>query len=317
MNSHLLKVVITFFCFFILLSQSFAADVKVGLETKDKVAKTDPYVSKSEVERLKVEISTLKSQMAELRVEKKASEALSTIAEKNLKAPEIWYDSVNRLILAISAMIGAGIGILFEIVRRLIKDFKNNLTGDFDKLKGEVQTERKKFLEFQKESERGIYELLGKAKAKDGVDAFYKSNINLAIVHGEKSADYFEKAYGKSPEDPNEKYTLADARSNLAYYYAADNRTEKTGLTMNYAEEGLILGRDFGDIDMIDNFLFVFMKWGASKEQKYKWIQTYENFEERLGAYKKLTLEELQEYKKFYESLKPRRSEEPGDPNSR
>ena len=309
MNKYLTLLIIFIFPLILMLTECFATE-ETGEKGNTKHQPNQIDSLRLEIDELKREISYLQEKATELKLEKKASEALLTISEKNLDAPKCWYDSLVNIIYIcvgfLTAILGIVTTLLFivraETLRRYTK-LENRIQINFAKLRQEVEDERKQFREFRKKAEREIYELLGKSSDQDGVQAFYRNKINLAIEYGEAALEQLEKAYGKEPEKLEERFSLASVKSNLAYYYVVDNRTEKEGISLQYAEEGLELGKQLNDINKIDNFLYVFKEFGKDREAKRKWKEVYENYKKELNQYDKLSSEEREEYEAYLKKI--------------
>ena len=95
-------------------------------------------------------------------------------------------------------------------------------------------------------------------------------------------------------------------KSNVAYYYAAHDRKEMAKVALDYAKLGLETGERVLDMAWIENFLFVFKKFGLTKEAKKEWIRVFENYTEQVKDYLAKTgfEEDFIDYERYYNKIK-------------
>lgn len=91
-------------------------------------------------------------------------------------------------------------------------------------------------------------------------------------------------------------------KSNLAYYWVADGEVANRNITLQYAEDGLTIGR----VDFVDNFLIVFMKLAKTEDEKKHWKEIYLAYRDEIKTYyskffPKCT--DVQDYEKFNKEI--------------
>lgn len=283
-------------------------DESIGIQSTQNPQIDVPPQEISELEEkiasLRKEIDELKLRAKKLELDKRTAQQLLDISEKNLRAPLFFMTLVTFVIIAI----GAGGAVAIFVVRRGVLErtetTNRQITKRHDELNAEFKKEQEEFSKHSQVEERAISHGLGRIYDIIGIDVFYKGRLTDAIAMGERAVKYIEQAFGKTPEDMYEMRVVAKLKSNLAYYYAATNRTDMSPVALEYAEIGLQIGEKFLDTDTIDTFLFVYKKFGMSREAQKKWISTYENHKDKLEQYDKLNDEEREEYKNYYNQIK-------------
>lgn len=106
--------------------------------------------------------------------------------------------------------------------------------------------------------------------------------VNQAIEYCERAISYLEDIFGKKPEDYSKKNRLYKYRSELAYYYVEAGRTDKIGQAIEFAKMGLEAGQNTDNLNLIDNYLYVIMKFSISLEDKKQWLAVFETYQDRI-----------------------------------
>ena len=136
------------------------------------------------------------------------------------------------------------------------------------------------------------------------VKEWEKGRPHFAIRLSEKAINYAEKIWTKEPEDESDKNTLNTYRSNLAYFYVESGRTDKAGDAINLAKIALKTGIDTMDLNLIDNYLYVIMKFSQMPADKEEWIEVFEIYKDKLYAKGIRDKVEQKEYDDYYEKIK-------------
>lgn len=233
------------------------------------------------VDRIGKKVDSLKEEISKNKVEVLAAKCLLEISEKNLVAPQV----ILGIIISILAILGGSVGYL---VRRGIL---TRINENIEELK-----------ELRKELTMDAYELFGRINELAAVTYWRDKNYNRAFYFGEKAIENFEKVWGKEPKKQEVKEILYKYKSNLAYFYVEAGRDDKKNEAIRYAKEGLEIGKTTNDIQLIDNYLYVLMKF-APMSYKDEWLQTYENFKQAILKIRQKPGEK-KEIESYYEKLK-------------
>jgi hypothetical protein len=125
-----------------------------------------------------------------------------------------------------------------------------------------------------------------------------------AVFFMEHTIKWWESKWGVEPDDIEKRNRLNELRSDLAYYYVDAQRKDMTGKAIQYAKMGLQTGIHTNDINRIENYLYVIMKFSKLPEDKREWMQIYESYKNDINALDwVLNNEEKEEYQKYYENL--------------
>lgn len=252
---------------------------------------------------LEKEIGKLELRAKKLELDKTTVQQLLDVSEKNLRAPQFFMTLVTFVIIGIGTAGGLAVYVVRREVLERTKTINRQLVERYNKLNTEFKKDREEFSKHSQIEERAISHGLARIYDLIAIDFFYKGRLTDATKMGERAVNYIERAFGKSPEDLDKMRVVAKLKSNLAYYYAAADRTDMSPVALEYAKIGLQTGEEFLDMDTIDTFLFVYKQFGMSRETQKKWMSVYENYKDKLEQYEKLSDEEREEYKNYYDKL--------------
>ena len=263
-------------------------------------------------------IDKIEQRISEIKVESKASKLLNEVSEKNLKAPNMIWVIVLSIIAIVTTLI---IAVAVYFFKDLRKDLKRDFETERDKLKdiekelkelisrGIKQTkiaidkELKQLENLTKEASDEYYRIIYNTYPRYAYNYWKSENYREAIQYSEKAVNYAEQKWGKEPDDPKNKERINILRGNLAYYYVDGNRKDMTGKAIDYAKMALETGINTNNISLIDNYLFVIMRFSKLPEDKQKWVQNYESYQDEINALASLPRTIKEEYKNYYDSL--------------
>lgn len=223
-------------------------------------------------------------------IEKKLFEQMLDVSEKNIAAP-----------LFIVTTFGVFLTILIVVGTYFFKQLKNNTENKYDELHKEIKKAHAESRKDHENQEKKIAHSLARTYNINSV-TLCENNQQAAVKEGEKALEYALIAYDENTTVIEEMYYLANIKSNLAYYYAAYNETSKSARALEYVEYGLKAGERNQNYDMIDNFLYVCMKFGKTKNLNDKWKEVYTRHN-KMEGYTKLHTAERQEYEDHYEKI--------------
>ena len=220
-----------------------------------------------------------------------AAKKLLEISEKNLTAPNY----MNAILIGLTLILG---GIVLFIVRNgILKDTENKIihyVGSIEDIKMSMQ-----------QIEKDHSDLLAAQFQRASTERWGKERYNEAIEFSEKAVSYLVSIFGKQPEEPTQKNRFNKYRSELAYFYAEDGRTDKIGEAVEFAKLGLETGENTDDLNLIDNYLFVIMKFSQSPEDKRQWMSIFEIYKNRIyKAEIRKKGDEQKEYDDHYDKLR-------------
>ena len=220
-----------------------------------------------------------------------AAKKLVEISEKNLTAPNY----MNAILLGSIVVLGSlALFIVRNGILRNAEDKIRQYVGSIENLKVSMQ-----------QIEKDHSDLLAMQYQMVATERWRRGKYNAAIEFSEKAIGYLVKFVGKQPEEPVHKNRLNRCRSELAYFYAEDGRTEKIGEAIEFAKLGLETGENTDDLNLIDNYLFVIMKFSQSPEDKRQWMSIFEIYKNRIyKAEIRKKGDEQKEYDDHYDKLR-------------
>ncbi len=246
----------------------------------------------------------LEKKIKTLDVEIGASKRLLEISEKNLNAPKWVFGIIVGLIGAFGALVSGIIWVLRHGILKKIEEKEKELREDIDDKISQYIQSCDKIMKDITEIRPEHYELLAIDYDKLAFEAWRKTNLDKAIYYSEKAIFFGEKNWGKEPKKKDQKDTLNFYRSNLAYYYVEDNRRDKTTEAIKLARMGLETGQNIYELNLIDNFLYILMKFAVSRKDKENWVEIFETYGDKIFEASIRDENERKEYKKYYEKTK-------------
>ncbi len=235
--------------------------------------------------------SRLKKLENNFEIEQCAAKKLVEISEKNLSAPN-WILAIIITFLMFS--LGSAGGIVGYIIR-VKKDVNKSIDKKFEHLIKQIE-----------DIDKDRLRLLAHDFINSSVKAWQRNSFDSAIEKGEKAISYLKRYLEYDTTNDIEKNALKRFKSNLAYYYVDAGKTDKTGLAIEYAKEGLQIGRKIDDIEYIDNYLFVIMNYDHMQNERSIWTKTYEVYKDRLK--KTRDRNEQEKYESYYRKLKKQKT---------
>ncbi len=270
---------------------------------------------------LKKENIALKQDISNNKVDSLASKKLLEVSEKNLTAPTWVTGVLIGLIIALSGIISITIfvlrrGILDKIESEInkINEARDSYTRDF---KSQIDSINEKWESHKKDScekwesykieldiiKKEVLRLLAYGFNASMVDEWKASRFDQAIYFGESAVKYGVEVFGEKSEVLGDRLVLERIRSNLAYLYAERNRTDKAQQAIDYARKALKIGQDNGDLDLIDNFLFVIKIFSRNPDDRRLWKKVYLEYKDKIYNSGIRIEEEQKEFDNFYKEL--------------
>ena len=249
-------------------------------------------IDEQKIKELKLQIDAIDKINSNNRLEYIASKKLLEISDKNLTAPLYLIGIIITLIAALIALIPIG-GYFF---RRYII---NKIDNEIAKINKTWKSHKQEFKKLSNE----VLGLYADSLHSSMIDEWQAKNFDNAITFGEKAVELGVQAYGETPAIFNNRLLLDWYRSDLAYFYAEKNRTDKAGQAIEYAKKGLESGRAVRKLSLIDNFLFILKTFAKDTTDMKLWIQVYDEFKEDIYAKKIRIGEEQEEFNNYYNKI--------------
>jgi len=263
--------------------------------------------STSEIKALQQKIDGISNDIANTKVEMLAAKKLEEISAKNLSAPTILFHSIFAIL---GIMVALGVVIGYIVRKGVLEKIDKECDGLEKIIEQRVGEEIKKLdllADKVEKTEKDHCELLAVGYNTSSTTAWQERRYDDAIENGKKAITYWEKFAGSEIEKDKMKYFLYGLQSNLAYYYAEKNQIEKTAEAINFAELGLEAGIKTGRLNLIDNYLFILMKFGESKEHKEKWLDIYKKYKTQILETGIRVNNEIKEFEDYSQKIKKKK----------
>jgi hypothetical protein len=277
---------------------------------------------------LKNELNELKRRINPeyLKFEKNYAEKLIFLAEKNLSVPSRFVEWVTVILLFFSVV---NILIGFIAKNLIVRQFRTEANAIEQKLADRGKNIEEEIENSIKGIRNSFFEKLSEAHSQILKDQqnfnivaaeFYcsqsyikwqRGELEDATEIGERAVIYGEKGFDHEPKNPRHRVLLALYKSNLAYFYAQKNRQDKRNVAIEYAFEGLTAGFNLFSyegkkqgLDLIDNFLFVTMKYDIGSEEHIRdWCRVYDLYYQKLRRERIIGSSEKGPYERFHSKI--------------
>jgi len=271
-----------FFVIGSVFAQNQKQQVKViGIDTLDQKINT-----------IEKKINAIEQKISKYEPEICAIEKLIEISESNLIAPKYVTGILIGLIVAFGTLITVIIFILKNSIIKQIEEKGKGYTEEINKLMASVK-------ELHKE-DRHLFAYNYNMAA---VTEWNRKKFDQAIDFAQKAIENAEETWGKEPEEPYNVIHLNRFRSNLAYFYVEKGKDDKRGEAIEYAKLGLKSGEDSHDLDLIDNFLYIMMKFSLLPEDNKLWLRVYNTYKDEIYNESIRTDKEMKDFKDHYDKL--------------
>jgi len=241
-------------------------------------------------------VEAVEKQIERYKSEVCAAEKLIEISEKNLVAPTFFVQVLTFLFMVLSAVLSV---IIYFVRRGLIQNIDRlsaEMTERSDRMHDSINS---RMTEIENEN----FHLFAVNYDAAAVKEWQRGRPHFSVKFSEKAVSYAEKVWTKEPEDESDKSTLNTYRSNLGYFYVESGRTDKAGDAIDFAKMGLETGINTKDLNLIDNYLYVVMRFSELPKDKEKWLVIFNTYKDKLYEAGVREEEEQKEYNDYYEKI--------------
>ncbi len=222
-----------------------------------------------------------------------AAKKLLEISEKNLSAPNWMFGVIIGIAVGISGILG----FVGNLVRKHIISEINDAGSEYEERINSMISD-------MQELKMDQHQLFAISYNTLSVEAWKGKRIYQAIKYGEYCLKYAELVWGLDSKDPDVKRKLAKRKSNLAYMYAEKRLKSKTGVAIEYAKEGLEVGKAINELDLIDNYLFTISQFPQEDDEKKQWLHTFEIYKDEIYKDIRKKEKERQVFDMYYKKTK-------------
>ncbi|MBI5190114.1 MAG: hypothetical protein HZA22_05525 [Nitrospirae bacterium] len=228
-----------------------------------------------QIQHIQANITSINNKLPEMTAESSASRKLLEISEKNLAAPN-W---VLGMLVSVIALLVASAALWGIIIKR---DLQQKIDG-IKKLQDEIQGEH--------------YPIIAAQRDREAIQEWESGRYLLAIENEQEAISFLKRVNGNGKHD----YPLAKYSSNLAYFYAEANRSDKIGEAIELVTRGLEAGKRHDNLDLVDNYLYVIMKMSNHPEDRKKWTEIYDVYGSKIAEQEIRESTEVEEFRRFYD----------------
>ncbi len=209
-------------------------------------------------------------------VEILSAKSLHEFAKEKLETADYTYKTIIALI-AVIGIIGTGAAfVIRHLLIRRIEEFMSKMIKESEEYMSKIDNMIKENSELKMHQHR----LFAYSYNIISYDAWADQNYKMAIDYAEMCVKCSTEAWPEGPKNENDQRWFNVYRSNLAYYYAEQERDDMKGRTIEYAKMGLQTGKDTEELDLIDSFLYVIMKFSKETKDKKEWLKIFEAYKE-------------------------------------
>lgn len=258
----------------------------------------------NEIKALQQKMDTITGDITNTKVEILAAKKLEEISAKNLAAPTLVLRSIFAIL---GIMIALGAVIVYIVRKGVLEKIDKkceSLEEIIEQRVGTAVVELNEITKRIEKTEKDHCELLAIGYNSSANNAWQERRYDDAIENGKKAITYWEKFAGSEIENDKMRYFICGLQSNLAYYYVEKNQIEKKAEAINFAELGLEAGIKTGRLNLIDNYLFILMKFGESREHKEKWLDVYKKYKAQIFETGIRVNDEIKEFETYSQKIK-------------